>query len=129
MCVYLFEFFFVKLENFSLIWRRHHLVKGCRFWPMLRTHGHWAVRILYVHPFILVIFEDTHTYCREFSSEAITIQWDWQNAIQQRAPWFEIKIKLLLESEMSTQKCILFPQESNASHLSLSKIIHQTSDR
>ena len=22
------------------------LVKGCKFWPMLRTHGHWAVRVL-----------------------------------------------------------------------------------
>ena len=32
--------FFVPLENFSLIWRSHH----CRFWPMLGTHGHWAVR-------------------------------------------------------------------------------------
>ena len=23
-------------------------VKGCKFWPMLGTHGHWAVRVLYV---------------------------------------------------------------------------------
>ena len=21
-------------------------VKGCKFWPMLSTHGHWAVRVL-----------------------------------------------------------------------------------
>ena len=38
-------------------------VKGCKFWPLLGTHGYWAVRILYTyydagHPFIMVISED-----------------------------------------------------------------------
>ena len=23
-------------------------MKGCQFWPMLGTHGHWAVRVLYL---------------------------------------------------------------------------------
>ena len=35
-------------KNFSFIWRRHHCRwrAACRFWPMLSTHGHWAVRDL-----------------------------------------------------------------------------------
>ena len=39
---YIYLGFFVPLENFSLIMP----VKGCKFWPMLDTHGHWAVRVL-----------------------------------------------------------------------------------
>ena len=42
-------------------------VKGCKFWPMLGSHGHWAVRVLKRAtptvntglPFIMVISEDT----------------------------------------------------------------------
>ena len=34
--------FIVSLEIFSLIWRCH----GCKFWPMLGTHGHWAGSVL-----------------------------------------------------------------------------------
>ena len=40
-------------------------VRGCKFWPMLGTHGHWTVRFFGVphllwhgHPLIMVIFED-----------------------------------------------------------------------
>ena len=36
-------------------------VKGCKFWPMLGTHGHWAVCHTYCdmgHPFKMVISED-----------------------------------------------------------------------
>ena len=48
LCVFVCLFvwgFLVPLENFSLIWRPLP-VKGCKFWPMLGTHGHWAVRVL-----------------------------------------------------------------------------------
>ena len=39
----------VPLENFSLIWRRHHYRWNCcKFWPILSTYGHWAVRVLNV---------------------------------------------------------------------------------
>ena len=57
-------------------------VKGCKFSPMLGTHGHRAVRVFLAchtycktrHLFIIVISEDpwTHTYCRAFSSGAAT---------------------------------------------------------
>ena len=39
--------FYVPLKNISLIWRCHHMpVKGFKFWPILGTYGHWAVRDL-----------------------------------------------------------------------------------
>ena len=57
-------------------------VKGCKFWPMLGNHGHWAVRILYratpteTHGIRLYWSSprtrDTHTYCRTLSSGAVT---------------------------------------------------------
>ena len=40
------ELFFVPLENSSLIWSAPLPVMDCKFWPMLGTHGHWAVRFL-----------------------------------------------------------------------------------
>ena len=43
----LFEFFFVPLENSSLIWKRYSPMKCSKFWPILGTCGHWAVRVLY----------------------------------------------------------------------------------
>ena len=58
--------------------------KGCKFLPMLGTHGHWSSSIegsfachTYCdtrYPFITVISEDpcTKTYCRAFSSGAVT---------------------------------------------------------
>ena len=51
-------------------------VKGCKFWPMLGTRGHWAVRVLWratstvrkAHPFITVISEDPwHSHLLLFS--------------------------------------------------------------
>ena len=40
--------FFVLLENFSFIWRRHHYWRRAyKFWPILGTHGYWAVKGLY----------------------------------------------------------------------------------
>ena len=41
--------FFTRMETSPLP------VKGCIFWPMLGTHGHWTVRVLYCdtgHPFL-----------------------------------------------------------------------------
>ena len=38
--------FFVPLKNFSHMETPQSLVEGCKFWPMLGTHGHWAVRVL-----------------------------------------------------------------------------------
>ena len=54
-------------------------VKGCKFWPMLGTHGHWAVRFFSM-PHLLwhgaSVYNkwsssrtrDTLTYCRAFDS-------------------------------------------------------------
>ena len=57
------------------------LVKGCKFWPILGTHGHWAVRFFSV-PHLLwhgasaynghLRGPVTLTYCRALSSGAIT---------------------------------------------------------
>ena len=37
--------FFVRIENFSLIWRHHHCRWRVQIWPMLGTFVHWAVRV------------------------------------------------------------------------------------
>ena len=67
--------FFIRMETLPLP------VKGCKFWPVLGTHGHWAESVLsrYTecdtgHPLIMVISEDrdTHTYFWAFSSRAVT---------------------------------------------------------
>ena len=47
VCLFVCLRFFVPLEKFSLIGRRHKFRrKGCKFWPMLGTFGHWAVMVL-----------------------------------------------------------------------------------
>ena len=38
--------FIVPLENISLMEMSPIRVKGCKFWPMLGTRCHWAVRVL-----------------------------------------------------------------------------------
>ena len=52
-------------------------VMGCNYWPMLGTHGHWAVRVFRCHtycdtghPFIMVISCDT--IWRAFGSGDVT---------------------------------------------------------
>ena len=53
-------------------------VKGCKFWPILGTYGHWAARVLQRtkiycdtrHPFIMASY--THTYCQAFDRGAVT---------------------------------------------------------
>ena len=42
VCLFVCLGVFVPLENFSLIRRSHH----CKFWSMLGTYGHWAVKVL-----------------------------------------------------------------------------------
>ena len=39
--------FFVPLGNFSLMGTSSLPVKGCKFWHMLGTYGHWAVRVVF----------------------------------------------------------------------------------
>ena len=52
-------------------------VKGCKFWHMLSTHGHWAVRFLNSvphllwHQFRMVIFEDP------WHSHLLPSVWQW----------------------------------------------------
>ena len=70
--------FFTHMETLPLPGR------GCIFWPMFGTHGHWAVRegSLLVchtywdtgHPFIWSSprTRDKHTYYRAFNSWAVT---------------------------------------------------------
>ena len=53
-------------------------MKCCKFWLMLSTHDHWAARVLLRaiptvtrgHPSWRT--RDAHTYCRVFSSRAVT---------------------------------------------------------
>ena len=55
-------------------------LKGYAFWPLLGTHGHWAVMVLYgAIPTVTWDFRwsslrtrDSHTYCRAFGSGAVT---------------------------------------------------------
>ena len=53
-------------------------VKGCKFWPILGTHGHWAVTCHTYSDtglqFIMVISDecDTRTCCRAFGSGVVT---------------------------------------------------------
>ena len=64
--------FFVPLENFFTHMETSPFpVKGCNFWPMLGTHGHWAARFFLAchshcdtgHPFIMPVSEDPwHSY-------------------------------------------------------------------
>ena len=53
-------------------------VKGCKFWPMLGTHGHWQWGFLSLshllwhgHPFIMVISEDP------WHSPLLSSLWQW----------------------------------------------------
>ena len=51
-------------------------MKGCIFWPMLGTYGHWAVRVLYSLPHLLrhgssPRIHDTYTYSRLFGCGAV----------------------------------------------------------
>ena len=46
-CVWLFGFFFRPTrELFTNMEKSPLPVNGCKFWPMLGTHGHWAARVL-----------------------------------------------------------------------------------
>ena len=51
-------------------------MKGCIFWPMLGTYGHWAVRVLYSLPHLLrhgssPRIHDIYTYSRLFGCGAV----------------------------------------------------------
>ena len=51
-------------------------VKGCIFWPLLSTDGHWAVRFfsmphLLWHRASVYNGHHSHTYCRAFGSRAV----------------------------------------------------------
>ena len=46
MFVCLFVVFRPTREIFSHMVTSHLPVKGCKFWPMLGTHGHWVLRVL-----------------------------------------------------------------------------------
>ena len=81
--------FFVPLENFSLIWRRHHdwwraanfnlcsalmVIEQSGFvsMPHLMWHGASVYMVISVHPW------HSHLYCREFGSgAATTCFYDW----------------------------------------------------
>ena len=79
--VCLFGVFRPTREFFSHIEKSPLPAKGCKFWPMLGTYGHWAVRIFSVPHFTVARgihlwwssprTRDTHTYCRAFSSRAV----------------------------------------------------------
>ena len=43
---YIFLEGFNPLENCALIWRHRHCDNGLQHFPMLGTHGHWAVGVL-----------------------------------------------------------------------------------
>ena len=68
-----------NVQNFTDALMSPLPVKGCKFWPMLGCHGHWAVRVLYRatptvtqgHPFIMVISEDP------WHSHLLLSFWQW----------------------------------------------------
>ena len=75
---------FVPLEIFSLIWRRHHFRwRTAILLTMVCSHCHWTVRIfLRATPTVTRGVRllrsspstcETHTFCRAFSSGAVTI--------------------------------------------------------
>ena len=45
-CFCLFWVYRPTQEFFTLMETSPLPVKGCKFWPMLDTHGHWSVRVL-----------------------------------------------------------------------------------
>ena len=59
--------FFTRMETSPLP------VKGCKFWPMLGTHGHEQCHTYYDtgHPFIMVISED------QLNSHLLPSVWQW----------------------------------------------------
>ena len=70
------QLFFTHMEKSQL------QVRGFKFWPMLGTHGHWAVRVLlHSTPTVthgICVYQspprtcDTRTYCQAFGSGAVT---------------------------------------------------------
>ena len=56
-CMFVWLEFFVQLENFFTYMYMETSplsVKGCKFWPMFGTHGHWAVKVFWpVTPVLL----------------------------------------------------------------------------
>ena len=74
---YLFVEFFVPLENFSLIWRRHHTI--CRWWAVnfdlcsdLMVTEQWGFFILSHLLWHQASVYNTHTLIRAFDSGAVT---------------------------------------------------------
>ena len=53
MFVCLYRVYRSALEFLTHLETSPSLVKGCKFWPMLGTHGIWAVRVTLA----------CHTYC------------------------------------------------------------------
>ena len=82
MCNFLFGVFRPTREFFTHIETSPLPVNGCKFWPMLGTYGHWAVRVLQCSaPTVTreIRLEwsslrtcDTHTRCRAFGNGAVT---------------------------------------------------------
>ena len=67
MCFVLFEFN-IPLENISHIWRRRHYW----WWAVNKTYARHLRSLSSLGcPFIMII-HDTHTFCRAFSSWAVT---------------------------------------------------------
>ena len=44
---------YVPLDFFTHMETSPLLVKGCKFWPVLNTHCHWAVRVFFSVPHLL----------------------------------------------------------------------------
>ena len=76
VCLFVWWIFCPTWEFFNHLETLPLPVKCCKFWRILGTHGFWAVRITlaWIREFCLLWSsprtEDTHTYCREFSSGA-----------------------------------------------------------
>ena len=58
--LYLFGFFSPTREFFTHLMTSPLMVKGCKFRLMLGTHGHWAVRVLWLSSEGSLM---CHTYC------------------------------------------------------------------
>ena len=74
-------------REFILIWKRHHYrlrVANFNRCSVYRLYGHWTARVLYTPTVTSLKWSsprthDSHTFCRAFSSGAITtcfLNWD-----------------------------------------------------
>ena len=101
---WLFWWFYVTLENYSLIYIQTSplLLKGFKNWTILGTRGHWALRVLYRAKLIVTLAiliywpssrtRDTRarTCCRKLGNGAFTTCFNDLGLIERLSPACEV---------------------------------------